>query len=159
VRHPDPPDIIRLPVPAGLTAVVVHPDIEIETARARALLGTTVPLADAVRQWANLGALVHGLHVSDFGLISRSLEDSIAEPRRASLVPGLAAIKRAAADAGALGSSLSGSGPSIFALCRDRAIAERVAAAMTAAVQREAGVSSQTYVSSISTRGAYVVSA
>ena len=62
VRHPDPPDIVRLPVPAGLMAVVVHPDLEIETAKARALLGTTVPLADAIRQWANLGALVDGLH-------------------------------------------------------------------------------------------------
>jgi homoserine kinase len=159
VRHPNPLDIVRLPVPAGLTVVVVHPALEIETARARALLGTSVPLADAVRQWANLGALVHGLHVSDFALISRSLEDSIAEPRRAPLVPGLAAIKRAAMDAGALGCSLSGSGPSIFALCRDRSIAERVAPAMTAAVQKAIPGESQTYVSSISTRGAHVVSA
>ena len=159
VRHPNPPDIVRLPVPAGMTVVVVHPDLEIETARARALLGTSVPLADAVRQWANLGALVHGLHVSDFALIARSLEDSIAEPRRAPLVPGLAAIKRAAVDAGALGCSLSGSGPSIFALCRDRAVAERVAPAMTAAVQKAIGGESQTYVSSISSRGAHVVSA
>ena len=76
---------VRLPVPPGLTVVVVHPDLEIETARARALLGTSVLLADAVRQWANLGALVHGLHVCDYALISRSLEDSIAEPRRAPL--------------------------------------------------------------------------
>jgi homoserine kinase len=159
VRHPSPLDIVRLPVPPGLTVVVVHPDLEIETARARALLGTSVPLADAVRQWANLGALVHGLHVSDFALISRSLEDSIAEPRRAPLVPGLAAIKRAAMDAGALGCSLSGSGPSIFALCRDRSVAERVAPAMTAAVQKAIPGESQTYVSSISTRGAHVVSA
>jgi homoserine kinase len=159
VRHPNPLDIVRLPVPAGLTVVVVHPDLEIETARARALLGTSVPLAAAVRQWANLGALVHGLHVSDFALISRSLEDSIAEPRRAPLVPGLGAIKRAAMDAGALGCSLSGSGPSIFALCRDRSIAERVAPAMTAAVQKAIPGESQTYVSSISTRGAHVVSA
>ena len=157
VRHPNPPDIVRLPVPAGLTVVVVHPDLEIETARARALLGTTVPLADAIRQWANLGALVHGLHIGDFALISRALEDSIAEPRRAPLVPGLAAIKRAAVDAGALGCSLSGSGPSIFALCRDRATADRVAPAMTAAVSKEIGGESQTYVSSISTRGAHVV--
>jgi homoserine kinase len=157
VRHPNPPDIVRLPVPAGLTVVVVHPDLEIETARARALLGTTVPLADAIRQWANLGALVHGLHVGDFALISRALEDSIAEPRRAPLVPGLAEIKRAAVDAGALGCSLSGSGPSIFALCRDRSTAERVAPAMTAAVSKEIGGESQTYVSSISTRGAHVV--
>src|SRR4029077_1829631 len=108
VRRASPPDIITLPVPGGLTAVVVHPHLEIETARARALIGDTVRLADAVRQWANLGALVDGLHRRDFSLISRSLEDFVAEPRRASLVPGLAAIKRAALDAGALGCGLSG---------------------------------------------------
>src|SRR5205814_8151518 len=108
------------------TAVVVHPDLEIETSRARTLLGTTVPIGDAVRQWANLGALVHGLHRADFALISRALEDAIAEPRRASLVPGLSIIKRAAADAGALGCSLSGSGPSLFALCPSTESAPRV---------------------------------
>src|SRR3954464_3590921 len=136
VRVANPPDVVRLPVPIGLTAVVVHPDLEIETARARALLGTTVPLADAIRQWANLGALIHALHRSDYALLSRALEDTIAEPRRAALVPGLAAIKQAAADAGALGCSLSGSGPSLFALCRDTVTAQAVAAAMTAAVRR-----------------------
>jgi homoserine kinase len=157
VRHPDPPDIVRLPVPNGLTCVVVHPDLEIETAKARALLGTTVPLKDAVRQWANLGALVDALHRGDFDLLARSLEDTIAEPRRASLIPGLANIKKAAVDAGALGSSISGSGPSIFALCRNRAIGDRVAEAMTAAVRKEIGGQSQTYVSSISSRGAHVI--
>jgi homoserine kinase len=159
VRRASPPDIIRLPVPAGLTAVVVHPDLEIETARARALLGDTVPLADAIRQWANLGALVDGLHRGDFAQISRSLEDTIAEPRRAALVPGLAVIKRAAAEAGALGCSLSGSGPSLFALCRDADVAGRVAAAMTAAVLAEIGGQSQTYISSIAPHGAHVVPA
>src|SRR5580704_16840122 len=139
VRCPSPPDIIRLPVPAGLTAVVVHPDLEIETAKARALLGDTVPLADAIRQWANLGALIDGLHRGDFALISRALEDTIAEPRRASLVPGLAAIKQAAIDAGALGCSLSGSGPSLFALCRGTDIARSVADAMTRAVRAHIG--------------------
>jgi len=158
VRHPDPPDIVRLPVPAGLMAVVVHPDLEIETARARALLGATVPLADAIRQWANLGALVHGLHEGDFALISRALEDSIAEPRRAPLVPGLARIKRAAVDAGALGCSLSGSGPSLFALCRGKDIAERVADAMTRAVRAHIGGEPQTYVSAIAPQGARIVS-
>jgi homoserine kinase len=157
VRHPNPPDIVRLPVPKGLTCVVIHPDLEIETAKARALLGTTVPLGDAIKQWANLGALVDALHRSDFDLLARSLEDSIAEPRRAPLVPGLASIKKAAIDAGALGSSLSGSGPSIFALCRDRATAGRVAAAMTAAVKIAIGGESQVYVSSISSRGARVI--
>ena len=158
VRRASPPDIVRLPVPAGLTAVVVHPDLEIETAKARALLGTTVPLGEAVQQWANLGAFVHGLHTGDFGLISRSRVDTIAEPRRAPLVPGLAAIKQAAVDAGALGCSLSGSGPSLFALCADAATATRVAEAMTAAVQTAIGGDTQTYVAPIATRGARVVS-
>lgn len=158
VRRAVPPDIVRLPVPAGLTAVVVHPDLEIETAQARALLGTTVALADAVKQWANLGALIHSLHTSDFALMSRSLEDTIAEPRRAPLVPGLAAIKEAAANAGALGSSLSGSGPSLFALCASAAIADRVAIAMTEAVRVHIGGEPQTYVAQVAERGARVIS-
>lgn len=157
VRRASPPDVLRLPVPAGLTAVVVHPDLEIETARARALLGDTVPLADAVKQWANLGAFIHGLHLGDFAVIARSLEDHVAEPRRAPLVPGLAMIKRAAAEAGALGCSLSGSGPSLFALCQSAAVARQVAAAMTAAVKAQIGGDPQTYVSPIASRGARVL--
>lgn len=157
VRRASPPDIITLPVPAGLTAVVVHPDLEIETAKARALLGDTVPLCDAVRQWANLGAFVHAVHTSDFDLLSRSLEDTIAEPRRAPLVPGLALIKRAAADAGALGCSLSGSGPSLFALCRGDEIARRVADAMTTAVRTHIGGEPETYISRITGQGARVL--
>jgi len=159
VRRPIPPDIVRLPVPRELTAVVVHPDLEIETAKARALLGTTVPLGDAIRQWANLGAFVDALHRLDFDLMSRSLEDAIAEPRRAPLVPGLAEIKRAAADAGALGCSLSGSGPSLFALCRGLETAHRVAAAMCDAVVEHIGGRPERYVSTISPHGARVVSA
>ena len=158
VRVPNPPDVVRLPVPAGLTAVVVHPDLEIETARARALLGTDVPLSDAIRQWANLGAFVDALHRSDFDLLSRALEDTIAEPRRAPLVPGFAAIKQSAISAGALGCSLSGSGPSLFALCRDSKTAQLVAAAMTAAVVQHIGGAPQTYVSPIAPHGARVVS-
>lgn len=158
VRVANPPDVIRLPVPDGLTAVVVHPDLEIETARARALLGTSVPLGDAIQQWANLGAFVDALHRSDFDQLSRSLVDTIAEPRRAPLVPGLAQIKRAAADAGALGCSLSGSGPSLFALCRDAGSAQAVAAAMTAAVKQHIGGEPQTYVSPIAPHGARVIS-
>jgi homoserine kinase len=158
VRHPNPPDIVRLPVPQGLVAVVIHPDLEIETAKARALLGDSVPLSDAIRQWANLGAFVDGLHRGDFAQIARSLEDTIAEPRRAPLVPGLAAIKRAAVEAGALGCSLSGSGPSLFALCRGEGDAQRVAAAMGSVVAREIGGESQTYISPIAPHGARVVS-
>jgi homoserine kinase len=157
VRRASPPDIVRLPTPPDLAAVVVHPQLEIETARARALLGPHVPLADAIQQWANLGALVHALHQSDFDLLSRSLDDTIAEPRRAPLVPGFGAIKRAAADAGALGCSLSGSGPSLFALCRGMEVARAVADAMAAAVRHHIPGEPQTYVSAIAAAGARVI--
>ncbi|MBM3770082.1 MAG: homoserine kinase [Acidimicrobiia bacterium] len=158
VRRASPPDIIRLPVPDGLTAVVVHPNLEIETAKARELLGDTVSLRDAVRQWANLGTFVDGLHRGDFAQIARSLEDTIAEPRRAPLVPGLAQIKGAAADAGALGCSLSGSGPSLFALCQTPTVARVVAEAMTTAVKTHIGGDPRVYVSPIAAQGAHVTS-
>jgi homoserine kinase len=158
VRHAHPPDIVMLPVPNGLTAVVVHPALEIETARARALLGDTVRLADAVQQSANLGALVHGLHTGDFGLIARSLDDRIAEPKRAPLVPGLAQIKQAALSAGALGCSLSGSGPSLFALCAEPRLASGVADAMAAAVRLHIGGDLQIYVAPVAHQGARIVS-
>jgi homoserine kinase len=158
VRHANPPDIVRLPVPDGLVAVVVHPHLEIETAHARALLGDTVKLADAIQQWANLGAFVDALHRADFALLSRTLEDRVAEPRRAPLVPGFDTIKSAAMSAGALGCSLSGSGPSMFALCRGDDRARRVAAAMTEAAVRAIGSAPETYVSPIDARGARVVS-
>jgi homoserine kinase len=157
VRHTNPPDIVRLPVPDGLVSVVVHPHLEIETAHARALLGDSVRLADAIQQWANLGAFVDALHRADFGLLARSLEDRIAEPRRASLVPGFNAIKAAAVSAGALGCSLSGSGPSMFALCRGAEQARSVAVAMTDAVTRAVGSAPETYVSPIVAHGARVV--
>jgi homoserine kinase len=158
VRRASPPDVLSLPVPEGLTAVVVHPHLEIETARARALLGTSVPLSEAVQQWANLAALIHGLHTADFAVIGRALEDVIAEPRRAPLVPGFSRIKRAAVDAGALGCSLSGSGPSLFALCARPGDAPPVAGAMAAAIRAEIGSEPEVYVSGIARRGARILS-
>jgi homoserine kinase len=157
VRRASPPDIIRLPVPPGLTAVVVHPDLEIETSKARALLGSAVALDAAIQQWANVGALVDALHRGDYGQLSRSLEDTVAEPRRASLLPGLGAIKQAAAEAGALGCSFSGSGPSLFALCHGQDVADRVAVAMAVAVQAHVGRGLQTYISPIAPQGARVL--
>lgn len=157
VRESSPLDLVRLPVPDGMTAVVVHPQLEIETAAARELIGSEVPLAQAIRQWANVGALVDGLHRGDFDLISRSLVDAIAEPVRAPLVPGLDALKLAAIDAGALGAGLSGSGPSLFALCRDDRSARRVAAALAEGVRTHIGGDVQTYVSPIAPSGARIV--
>ncbi len=156
VRQSDPPDVIPLPVPEGLACAVIRPHIEVETRMARQLLGDTVPLRDAVTQWGNLGGLVAGLFRGDLELISRSLEDVIVEPKRSGLVPGFDAAKRAALDQGALGCSLSGSGPSTFALCADRGVAERVADAMVAAFSAE-GLTSDRVVSPVGARGAHIL--
>jgi homoserine kinase len=121
------------------------------------LLGTSVRLEDAVRQWANLGGLVAGLYSEDLELVSRSLSDFVAEPIRSRHVPGFSAVKRAALEAGALGSSLSGSGPSIFALCRDRDAAASVATSMAAAFAEASDLEADVYVSAVSPRGARVL--
>jgi homoserine kinase len=146
-----------LPVPAGLACAVVHPHLEVETGHARQVLGESVPLADAVRQWANVGALVAGLFRSDLALVGRAIEDHIAEPRRAHLVAGFADVKRAAREAGALGCSLSGSGPSIFALCASIERAASVGAAMQRALVGSAGVDADVWISPVGPQGARVV--
>jgi homoserine kinase len=134
----DPLRIIPLEVPPELFSVHVHPHMEVETAAARKILGGTVALSHAVAQWGNTAALVAGLFRGDWEIISQALEDRVAEPLRAGAVPGFQAVKKAALDAGALGASLSGSGPSLFALCRGRERAEAVGKSMVRAF-REAG--------------------
>jgi homoserine kinase len=157
VRSPLPPDVVRLPVPDGLSCAVLHPHLEVETAVARALLGETVPLGDAIQQWAYVGALVAGLFLGDLSLVGRTLEDRIAEPKRAHLVPGFDALKAAAVASGALGCSLSGSGPSIFALCASLDRAERVGEAMREAFLATAKIDADLWVSRVGTRGARIV--
>lgn len=157
-RSAQPPDIVRLPVPDGLACAVLHPRMEIETGAARRLLGDQVLLTDATRQWANVGGLVAALYTSDLGLLSRSLVDSIAEPKRASLIPGFAAVKAAATSAGALGCSLSGSGPSIFALAASIDIARIAGDAMKSAFDAGSAVGSDLWVCPVGRQGARVVS-
>ena len=152
-------DIIRLPVPEGLACAVLHPHLEVQTGAARALLGDAVPLASAVRQWGNVGGLVAGLFLNDLPLIARTLEDHIAEPKRAHLVPGFAEVKRAAHAAGALGCSLSGSGPSLFALCASLDRAALVGEAMRDAFSSASDVGSDVWVSPVGRRGARLVAA
>jgi homoserine kinase len=157
-RSAEPPDIVRLPVPEGLACAVLHPAIEVHTGTARALLGDSVPLTAAVRQWANVGALVAALYSGDLALLSRALEDHIAEPKRAGLVPGFYAIKQAAGAAGALGCSLSGSGPSMFALARSLDEATAAGRAMAAAWAAESpAVPADLWVSPVGTHGARVI--
>ncbi len=152
------PDVVRLPVPEGLYCALVRPEIEVETHAARDLLGHQVELSRAVRQWANTGALVSALYSNDWALLGRSLEDSIAEPIRGGLVPGFREIKDAALESGALGSSLSGSGPTIFALCRGRDSAEQVRAAMAEAAHGTSGLPCDSWISVVGARGAHELS-
>ncbi|MEX0769813.1 MAG: homoserine kinase [Balneolaceae bacterium] len=116
VRSNDPLDVISLETPEGLFCTIIHPKIEIPTKNTRLILRKQVPLAKAVSQWGNVGALVAGLYRKDFELIGRSLNDAIVEPTRSFLIPGFEEMKQASLDAGALGFSISGAGPSVFAL-------------------------------------------
>lgn len=156
-RQAWPPDVVRLPVPDGLACALLHPRLTVHTRESRALLGDTVPLKDAVRQWGNLGALVAALFTSDRALLSRSLEDVIAEPRRSALVPGFHQVKAAALTAGALGCSLSGSGPSMFALADSLDAAARVGEAMQQAFARASDTGSELHVSAVGRAGARVI--
>ncbi len=155
IRSYQPLDTIHISAPDELFASVVHPHIEIRTEDARRILKREISLKNAVVQWGNTAGLIAGLLTNDYPLIGRSLEDVIIEPERALLIPGFSQVKRAAQEAGALGCSISGSGPSIFSLSRGRAIAERVADEMTKQFS-EIGIASDRFVSAVNQRGAFV---
>lgn len=157
IRSYEPLDVVRLPVPRGLACAVVHPHTEVKTEDARRILKKEIRLADAIRQWGNLAALVASLYEGDLALLGRSLQDVVAEPVRSLLIPGFSTVKRAALAAGALGCSISGSGPSVFALCADTAVAERAGAAMVEAF-RATGLASDLFLSAVNTTGPVVLS-
>ncbi len=153
VRSIDPIDTIRLPVPEGLLAVLATPNAALRTAEARRVLPREVSRAIAVHQLAHTGALVAGLCLGDLALIGRAIDDRIAEPVRTPLLPGFAEAKAAALGAGALGSSISGSGPTVFALAGDRETAERIAAAMQEAYAGR-GITSTVRIAEVDRQGA-----
>ena len=157
VRSLDPLDVVRLPVPEGLTVVVVTPAFELPTREARAALPREVPLASMVQMSANLAAFVSACHAGDLALLARSVHDPIVTPVRAKLIPGGEAVMEAAQAAGALASSISGAGPSIFALCRSERSAHEVAEAMTRAFAK-AGLEASSVVSPADCPGARPVS-
>jgi homoserine kinase len=132
VRSYNPLDIIKIESPSELYATVVHPQIELKTSDARSVLKQTVSLKSAIMQWGNVGGLIAGLYTKDYELIGRSLHDEIVEPLRSVLIPGFDLIKQTALENGALGSGISGSGPSIFALSKGEANANKIAKAMSA---------------------------
>jgi homoserine kinase len=156
IRGYDPLDVTRIPTPDNLFCTLVHPHLELKTSDSRRVLKTTIPLKDAITQWGNIAGLVVGLMKPDYGLISRSLNDVVAEPVRSVLIPGFDAIKAVAIQQGALGCGISGSGPTIFSISNDRAIAERVGKAMQEKFTN-LKLNSDVFVSKINQQGAVVV--
>jgi homoserine kinase len=155
VRGDDPFEVLDLPVPAALRVVVVHPHSRVETAKARALLrGFGFPIEQVVANLGNVGAFVAALYRNDLELLGRCIEDRLVEPLRIPLIPGFREARQAAREAGTLGCSISGSGPSIFALADDDVTAARAADAMGAAMLDAAGVETDRFVGGIDTEGA-----
>lgn len=153
IRSNETLDIHRLPLPAGIFASVIYPHVEILTRDARGVLSDTVPLQQCIQQSGNLAGFVVGLYQSDLDLISRSLNDVLIEPQRARLIPHFYTVKEAALRAGALGCSISGAGPSVFALSANSLIAEEVGLAMKQ-VFDGTGIPNDLYVSPINQEGA-----
>lgn len=149
-------DVHRLHLPKGLQAVVVYPHISILTKTAREILRPDLPLKTHICQNANIAAFVIAMYNSDLELIRRSLRDEVIEPQRASLIPNFYEVQAAAFDEGALGCSISGAGPSIFALCPNTLAAENAGAAMQA-VFRKNKIESTVFLSAINQEGAVIL--
>ncbi len=152
VKSTDPLKIIELPTLEKLYATIIHPQIEIKTADSRAILPQNIPLNDAVKQWANVGSLVHAFHTNDYFLFSESLTDYIVEPYRSKLITDYGKVKKSALDAGALGCGISGSGPSIFTFSKGMQIAENVSNEISR-VYKKNGIPFHIYISKINTEG------
>jgi homoserine kinase len=151
----DNPNVKQIPVPAGVSCVLVHPHMVLATKEARKILKDTVSLSDVIWQTANLAGFLTGCFTNDLRLIGESLEDVVIEPQRRVLIPGFNAVKQAAKDAGALGCSISGAGPTVFAwLPNDKAATARDA--MVAAF-KTAGLDSDAWISTLEAQGARVV--
>ncbi len=156
VRSLDPLDLVQLPVPDELWVVLVRPEQQLRTAESRSVLPRDVSREVALHQAAQVGAIVAALASGDYALLGRAIDDRIAEPARTRLLPGFAEAKRAALEAGALGSSISGAGPTAFALARGARSARGVSEAMTAAYAAR-GFPSRARISRIDRRGARLI--
>lgn len=152
IRSYEPLEIIKLPVPNELRVAAIHPQIEIKTKDARAVLPEEIPLKNAVTQWANVGGLISGLHTDNYSLISNSLVDIIVEPYRKKLIPFFDDVKAAAIKAGALGAGISGSGPTIFALCKGDEVTDNVYNAIEKSY-RNKGIDFELYTSKVNPEG------
>lgn len=126
IRSYEPLDVISLPTPPNMFAAIVYPEVDVPTKDARQMIKSKVLLKDAVTQWGNVAGLVSGLFMQDFELIGRSMKDVLIEPTRSILIPGFDDLRKIAMDTGAIGFGISGSGPSVFALTKDKETADKI---------------------------------
>jgi homoserine kinase len=150
------PTMIPLTAIQGISSVVLHPEMQISTASARKKLARGYTLEQWLQQQGYLGGFLLACERGDLALLRRTLMDVVIEPQRADSVPCFHAVKEAAMIANALGCSLSGSGPSIFALCENNDAAN-VATAMEQAC-RGFGYQCQSWISAMTAPGAFVES-
>lgn len=156
IRDYSPLDVLRVPFPGELCCVLVHPHIEVRTEDSRRILRKSVSIGDAVSQSANAAGLILGLMKSDFKLIGNCLKDAIAEPVRAVFIPGFDQLREEIRSVGALGGGISGSGPTMFALCNDLNVAARTGEVMKEHFARHQ-LKSDLYVSPLNAQGARIV--
>jgi homoserine kinase len=156
IRDYHPLDVVKLHVPEGLYCILLHPNFELRTADSRSVLRESVTLKHSTIQSGNVAGLVAGLFLEDFDLIGRSLKDVIAEPYRGTLIPGFYETKEAVKSAGALGMGISGSGPTMFALCKGAEKSEEIIRAVKD-VYVSIGLEVDAYHSAINIRGAHVI--
>jgi homoserine kinase len=152
IRSYSPLDFFKIKTPSELYVSIVHPDIEVNTKDARHILRNEVKLKTAITQMGNVAGMIAGLMSDDYELIGRSMEDVIVEPVRSILIPHFFEVKNAATENGALGCSISGAGPSIFAFSKGKETAQKVGEAMQK-VFAKAEIASNLYVSGINENG------
>lgn len=155
IRDNETLDYKKLPVPKGLYVTIIHPDIEILTRDSRGILSDKVDFKKVIKQTGNLGGFIAAMYTSDYELMSRSLEDSLIEPQRAHLIPQFYTLKESALKLGVLGFSISGAGPSMFALSNNSGIAEEMAE-IARHVYNSQKIHVNTYISGINHEGAFL---
>lgn len=156
MRSHDPLDAVELPYPEHLHLAVVHPHIDVPTRESRKILKSRISIPEAVTQWGNVAGLVAGFCKKDTALIGRSMTDVIFEPVRSMLIPGFYEMKIKAMELGAVGFGISGSGPSVFALCETEADAVKIAGALTDFLN-SVGIDADQFTSGINADGARIL--
>ncbi len=156
IRSYMPLDVVSLPVPKGVFISLVYPHVNVPTGEARKIIKPQVLLKDAITQWGNVGGIVAGFCLHDLDLIGRSMQDVIIEPIRAILIPHFYNMKQLAIENGAIGFSISGSGPTVFALSKSEAVAHDITQKLSDLLFKN-GLKSDTFVSEINPIGAKIL--